>query len=341
MCSTLACRPNLALTSSGFHATVYDPVYRDGEGRRKWPQLLCWGLQQETSPGLGCICRLLFLGGWDGTVASTAGAPGPEGVHLDSRAVHYGRSPPAAAASGLVEQTEDWWSILHLKLKINWSFHWLLFVSFNNGISKICNPGVKNFPTILFLCQNASTVISQNPLRVQMLRVRCVSWRGQTHWASNVPVHIPKYCCWTAPVKVGSLSVCVCVCPCCWCVCQQWCHVVVLFWPRHADPRFLYATMSDIKMVEFKGETEAVVSQFFAAHDNILSFDLDWNRDQLYWANQTGHVQRTGLSRVEAEVVPTPMAGLSLLLFRGPLKYLMNRYINITQNMKLLENIYK
>lgn len=74
--------------------------------------------------------------------------------------------------------------------------------------------------------------------------------------------------------------------------------------------------MSDIKMVEFRGETEAAVSQFFAAHDGILSFDLDWHRDRLYWANQTGHVQRTGLIRVEAKLVPTPVAGLSLLLFR-------------------------
>lgn len=69
-------------------------------------------------------------------------------------------------------------------------------------------------------------------------------------------------------------------------------------------------------MVEFRGETEAAVSQFFAAHDGILSFDLDWHRDRLYWANQTGHVQRTGLIRVEAELVPTPVAGLSLLLLR-------------------------
>lgn len=83
-----------------------------------------------------------------------------------------------------------------------------------------------------------------------------------------------------------------------------------------ADPRFLYATMSDIKMVEFRGTMEAAVSQFFAAHDGILSFDLDWQRDRLYWANQTGHVQCTGLRRVEAELVQTPVAGLSLLVFR-------------------------
>lgn len=73
--------------------------------------------------------------------------------------------------------------------------------------------------------------------------------------------------------------------------------------------------MSDIKMVEFRGTMEAAISQFFAAHDGILSFDLDWHRDRLYWANQTGQVQRTGLIRVEAELVPTPVAGSSLSFF--------------------------
>lgn len=67
--------------------------------------------------------------------------------------------------------------------------------------------------------------------------------------------------------------------------------------------------MIDIRMVEFRDTTEAAVSQFFATHDGILSFDLDWHRNLLYWANQTGHVQRTGLSRVEAELVQTPVAG--------------------------------
>lgn len=67
-------------------------------------------------------------------------------------------------------------------------------------------------------------------------------------------------------------------------------------------------------MVEFRGTEKAAVSQFFAAPDGILSFDIDWHRDQLFWTNQTGDVQRTYLSRVEAELVQTPVAGLSLLL---------------------------
>lgn len=83
-----------------------------------------------------------------------------------------------------------------------------------------------------------------------------------------------------------------------------------------ADPRFLYATMSDIKMVEFRSTEKAAVSQFFAAQDGILSFDIDWHRDQLYWINQTGQVQRTNLGQVEPQLVQTPVAGLSLLLFR-------------------------
>lgn len=76
--------------------------------------------------------------------------------------------------------------------------------------------------------------------------------------------------------------------------------------------------MSDIMMVEFRDTTEVAVSQFFATHDGILSFDLDWHRDRLYWANQAGQVQRTGLSRAEVELVPTPVAGsYSQLLFQG------------------------
>lgn len=82
--------------------------------------------------------------------------------------------------------------------------------------------------------------------------------------------------------------------------------MVVLNCP--ADPRFIYATMTDINMVEFRG-TESPISQLFTTDDGILSFDLDWNRDWLYWANQTGHIQRASLSQVKTEVVPTPVAG--------------------------------
>ncbi|XP_067340948.1 uncharacterized protein [Channa argus] len=46
-------------------------------------------------------------------------------------------------------------------------------------------------------------------------------------------------------------------------------------------------------------------TQLFTTNDGILSFDLDWYRDWLYWANQTGHIQRTSLTEVKTEVVPT------------------------------------
>lgn len=61
-------------------------------------------------------------------------------------------------------------------------------------------------------------------------------------------------------------------------------------------------------MVEFGAEGFSEM-RVFATNDGILSFDIDWFRDWLYWANQTGHVQRTSLTQVKTEVVPTPMPG--------------------------------
>nr|XP_040052932.1 low-density lipoprotein receptor-related protein 2-like isoform X5 [Gasterosteus aculeatus aculeatus] len=69
-------------------------------------------------------------------------------------------------------------------------------------------------------------------------------------------------------------------------------------------PRFIYATASSINMLEFRGKGASKV-HLFTTDDGILSFDLDWYRDWLYWANQTGHIQRTGPTQVE--VVPTPV----------------------------------
>ncbi|XP_062414865.1 low-density lipoprotein receptor-related protein 2-like isoform X2 [Pungitius pungitius] len=71
-------------------------------------------------------------------------------------------------------------------------------------------------------------------------------------------------------------------------------------------PRFIYATTSSINMLEFSGRGSSKI-QLFTTDDGILSFDLDWYRDWLYWANQTGHIQRTSLTLVKAEVVPTPV----------------------------------
>ncbi|CAJ1071213.1 low-density lipoprotein receptor-related protein 2-like isoform X1 [Xyrichtys novacula] len=71
-------------------------------------------------------------------------------------------------------------------------------------------------------------------------------------------------------------------------------------------PRFLYATITDIYILEFKGR-ESSKTQLFGTDDGILSFDVDWYRDWLYWANKTGHVQRTSLTQVKTEVVLTPL----------------------------------
>ncbi|KAM3599170.1 uncharacterized protein V6R79_001076 [Siganus canaliculatus] len=71
-------------------------------------------------------------------------------------------------------------------------------------------------------------------------------------------------------------------------------------------PRFVYSTFTNINLLEFRG-TESTTKELFAAADGILSFDLDWPRDWLYWANQTGHIQRTSLTQDKTQVVPTPL----------------------------------
>ncbi|XP_051269407.1 low-density lipoprotein receptor-related protein 4-like [Dicentrarchus labrax] len=71
-------------------------------------------------------------------------------------------------------------------------------------------------------------------------------------------------------------------------------------------PRFIYATITNINMLEFRAR-ESTKIRLFDTDDGILSFDLDWYRDWLYWANQTGHIQRTSVTQVKTEVVPTPL----------------------------------
>ncbi|XP_034085132.1 low-density lipoprotein receptor-related protein 2 isoform X2 [Gymnodraco acuticeps] len=71
-------------------------------------------------------------------------------------------------------------------------------------------------------------------------------------------------------------------------------------------PRFVYATNMDINLLEIRGRAYDQ-TQLLSTGDGILSFDLDWYRDWLYWANQTGHIQRTSLTQVKTEVVPTPL----------------------------------
>ncbi|XP_034457666.1 prolow-density lipoprotein receptor-related protein 1-like isoform X7 [Hippoglossus hippoglossus] len=71
-------------------------------------------------------------------------------------------------------------------------------------------------------------------------------------------------------------------------------------------PRFLYATSTNINLLEFR-EKVSSDKLLFSTDDGILSFDVDWYRDWLYWANNTGHIQRTSLTQVRTEVVPAPL----------------------------------
>ncbi|TWW66523.1 Low-density lipoprotein receptor-related protein 2 [Takifugu flavidus] len=71
-------------------------------------------------------------------------------------------------------------------------------------------------------------------------------------------------------------------------------------------PSFIYATRDSVIKLEFR-EGGSSETHLFATHDGILSFDLAWNADWLYWANLTGHIQRASLTQVKTEVVPTPV----------------------------------
>lgn len=77
-------------------------------------------------------------------------------------------------------------------------------------------------------------------------------------------------------------------------------------WPT--DPRFLYSTRESLIKLEFR-EGESSKTRLFSTDGGILSFDVDWNTGWLYWANLTGHIQRTSLNQVKTEVVPTPVPG--------------------------------
>ncbi|XP_077353898.1 uncharacterized protein lrp13b isoform X2 [Festucalex cinctus] len=72
-------------------------------------------------------------------------------------------------------------------------------------------------------------------------------------------------------------------------------------------PKFLYATTKSINLLEFEGSL-SIETEIFATDKGILSFDVNWETDWLYWANQTAHIQRTSLTRVKTEWIPTTMS---------------------------------
>ncbi|CAL8318102.1 unnamed protein product [Lota lota] len=73
--------------------------------------------------------------------------------------------------------------------------------------------------------------------------------------------------------------------------------------PDRRYPRFVYATAASINMLEFK-EGEVIQTQLFTAK-GILTYDVDWYRDGLYWANRTGQMQHTSLTQRKTQPVPT------------------------------------
>ncbi|MED6263823.1 hypothetical protein CHARACLAT_008544, partial [Characodon lateralis] len=71
-------------------------------------------------------------------------------------------------------------------------------------------------------------------------------------------------------------------------------------------PRFLYGSVTTISLLEFRGK-ESSKTALFSSDEGILSFDVDWYREWLYWANRTGHIQRTSLTLDRTEFIPTPL----------------------------------
>ncbi|XP_072311347.1 uncharacterized protein [Eucyclogobius newberryi] len=69
-------------------------------------------------------------------------------------------------------------------------------------------------------------------------------------------------------------------------------------------PRVVYGTFRTVNVLEFKdGKTTEV--QLFTTDEGILSFDVDWYRDWIYWANKTGHLKRKSLTQVKTELIQT------------------------------------
>ncbi|CAL8280063.1 unnamed protein product [Merluccius merluccius] len=77
----------------------------------------------------------------------------------------------------------------------------------------------------------------------------------------------------------------------------------ILMPDRRCDCKFVYATAASINMVEFK-EGEVIWTQLFTA-EGILTYDVDWYRDGLYWVNRTGQIQHTSLTQHKTQPVPT------------------------------------
>ena len=60
-------------------------------------------------------------------------------------------------------------------------------------------------------------------------------------------------------------------------------------------------------MLEFK-EGEVIQTQLFTTK-GILTYDVDWYRDGLYWANRSGQIQHTSLTGRKTQPVPTLLPG--------------------------------
>ncbi|XP_047229389.1 low-density lipoprotein receptor-related protein 2 isoform X2 [Girardinichthys multiradiatus] len=71
-------------------------------------------------------------------------------------------------------------------------------------------------------------------------------------------------------------------------------------------PRFLYGSVTTISLLEFRGKESSKMA-LFSSDEGIVSFDVDWYREWLYWANRTGHIQRTSLTLDRTEFIPTPL----------------------------------
>lgn len=89
----------------------------------------------------------------------------------------------------------------------------------------------------------------------------------------------------------------------------DWCK---LFDPT--DPRFAYATSSTINLLELKG-SELIQTEVFSPEEDVVSFDVDWYRDWIYWANGTGQVKRISLTQHKTQTVATLKPGNCFLHF--------------------------
>lgn len=73
--------------------------------------------------------------------------------------------------------------------------------------------------------------------------------------------------------------------------------------------KLAYATPTSIYTLEYTTDGP-VKSVLFSSNEDIQTFDVDWKRGWVIWANLTGHVKARLLGEGRSEYIPTLKPGM-------------------------------